>query len=79
MAGERRFVVTRDDDRIEVTIAPDGLTRIDVQGEVSWANHGSAEEAVAQVEKMLGGATKTERSGHAVQEHAHGHAHTHKA
>jgi hypothetical protein len=72
-----RLTLRRDDDVIQVTILEDGQTRIDVQGEVSFANHGSAEEALGQIEKMLGGQTDIQSHGHAHHHHHHSHTHTH--
>jgi hypothetical protein len=72
-----KLTIKRDGDVIEATVLEDGQVRLDVQGEISFANHGSADEAVAQVEKLLGGTTDVQKHGHHTHEHAHGHAHTH--
>lgn len=72
----RRWIARRGDDVIEVTRLEDGTVRTDVKGEVSFTNHGSAEEALSMVEKLLGGETVIEKQGHA--EHHHGISETHK-
>lgn len=74
-----KFRVQRDEDIIEATILEDGTVRLDVQGEISFTNHSSADEAVRQVERLLGGKTEVQKHGHAHHHHAHGHGqqHTH--
>jgi hypothetical protein len=74
-----KFTVKRGPDTIEVSINESGLTRIDVQGEVSFSNHGSADEAVRQVERLLGGTADVQKHGHGHHHHhAHDHHHAHQ-
>lgn len=70
--------IVRDGDVIEATVLADGRVRIDVQGEVSFTNHGSADEAVKQAETLLGGTTDVQKHGHGHHHHAHGVGHTHQ-
>lgn len=66
--GDIKLTLKRDGDVILATVLSDGQVRLDVQGEISFTNHGSADAAVQQVERLLGGVTD-------VQQHGHGHHH----
>lgn len=59
-----------------VTVLPDGMVKIETDG-VSQANHLSAENAIAEINRLLGGQTETvqKRKGHTHSHH--GVAHTH--
>ncbi len=72
MSTDRKIRFTKGGDVVEATILSDGTVRIDVQGAISFANHGNAEDAIRAVEVAAGGQTEIQSHGHAhVHEHAH--------
>lgn len=77
--SDKKIRFTKGGDVVEATILSDGTVRIDVQGSVSFANHGNAEDAINAVEVAVGGSTEIHQHGHAhAHEHAHeGHHHSH--
>lgn len=62
------------DDKIDITILPDGSMKIETD-KISAANHGGAEVLVQQLIKAMGGKVRRERKGHS---HHHDHKHNHR-
>jgi hypothetical protein len=73
----RKVELKKGDDVMTVSVLDNGRYRADVVGSISSVNHGSADSALKDIARFLGGKLSIMKNAHGHHHHAAGHAHEH--
>ncbi len=76
--GGDEFELRKGGDRMTARVLEGGRFRVDVEGSVSMANHGNADQFVGEAARFVGGSTDIRKKGHAHGREGHTHTHTHQ-